>query len=293
MSATIKTWVNGLAPTCEDADLNGFKSENNNLIVGAGMGLSTGDNQQTHKAVAHYAGVGDYYVDSGSGTAYVLGITGTQIAPPTYANGMRIRFVAGNTNTGAVTINVAGLGVKALVRDLDGAALNAGDIQAGSGTEAYYDGTSFRVVSSARTVVPSKGTFIPTFEGLTTAGTGWAYTDQLGSWRRQGNHLLLMFRCRSSTIGAGAAGVLVMTLNLPFSDIDTTIGGVQPAGILTGTSGITLTANNGYLASHWDTSLPDALLFRENWGVSNHDLDIADMAASTVIAGSILLPLVI
>ena len=148
MSATNKIWVNGIAPTCEDVDLNGFKNENNNLIIGSGQTLSTSDNQQTNKAVAHYAGAGDYYVDSGAVNAYILSTTGAQIAPPTYATGMRIRFRAGNANTGASTVNVAGLGVKALVRDDDGSALNAGDISLGE-TRAYYDGTSFRVTTLA------------------------------------------------------------------------------------------------------------------------------------------------
>ena len=103
MSATIKIWANSVPPTCEDDDLNGFKSENNNLIVGSGQGLSTADNQQTHKAVAHYSAVGDYYGDSGAVNTYVLSTTGSQVAPPTYATGMRIRFVAGNANTGEMT----------------------------------------------------------------------------------------------------------------------------------------------------------------------------------------------
>ncbi len=142
MAATTKIWSNGLAPTCEDVDLNGFKDENNNLIVGSGQALNTGDNQQTHKAVAHYAATGDFYVDSGAADAYVLSVTGVQVAPPTYATGMRIRFEAGNSNTGASTVNVAGLGVKA-IKDSAGDALTANSLQAGFNYEAEYDGVDF------------------------------------------------------------------------------------------------------------------------------------------------------
>ena len=149
MSATTKIWTNGIAPTCEDDDLNGFKNENNNLIIGSGQSLLTADNQQTHKAIAHYAGVGDFYVDSGSADTYILSATGAQTAPPTYATGMRIRFRAGNDNTAASTVNVASLGVKNLVKDSTGAAVSVGDITGGV-TEAYYDGTSFRVTSKPR-----------------------------------------------------------------------------------------------------------------------------------------------
>ncbi len=169
MSATAKIWVNGVPPTCEDADLNGFKLENNNLIVGSGQGLNTGDNQQTHKAVAHYAAVGDYYVDSGTAAAYVLSITGVQVAPPTYANGMRIRFIAGNTNSASPTINVAGLGVKNLFDEKTGAAMAANVMLSGKLYEGYYDGTQVQIragdvlsgiaTMSATTISISAGAF--------------------------------------------------------------------------------------------------------------------------------------
>jgi hypothetical protein len=155
MSATTKIWANGVPPSCEDDDLNGFKNENNNLIVGSGQALSTADNQQTHKAVAHYSATGDFYVDSGAANVYVLSPTGSQVAPATYATGMRIRFDAGNANTGASTVNVDGLGVKALVQDKDGSALTAGLISAVGQTEAYYDGVSFRVVLTETRILNS------------------------------------------------------------------------------------------------------------------------------------------
>ena len=203
MSATTKIWVNGAAPTCEDDDLNGFKNEYNNLIIGSGQSLSTSDNQQTHKAVAHYAGVGDFYVDSGAVNAYILSATGSQVAPPTYATGMRIRFVAGNTNTGASTINVAGLGVKALVKDLYGAALDRDNIVVGRETIAYYDGVSFRVIEKA-----SSGTFSPVMSGGSASGTGWVYSSQVGFWVRSEGLFTLNFELGVTTIGSGAAGSL-------------------------------------------------------------------------------------
>jgi len=66
MAATAKTWLNNNPPTCEDDDLNGFKNENNNAIVGSGQSLNTGDLQQTHKAMAVFASVGNFYADSGA-----------------------------------------------------------------------------------------------------------------------------------------------------------------------------------------------------------------------------------
>lgn len=115
MSATTKVWSNNNPPSCEDDDLNGFKNENNNLILGSGQALSTVDNQQTHKAVADYAASGAFYTDSGIADAYVLDVIGAHVAPPAYRDGMVVEFLAGNSNAGASTVNVAGLGVKNIV----------------------------------------------------------------------------------------------------------------------------------------------------------------------------------
>lgn len=147
MSASIKTFVDGSTPQCGDDDLNGYSAENNNLILGSGQALNTADNQQTHKAVAVYAAGGDFYTDSGSATAYVLGAVGAKVAPPVYFDGMRVRFIANTTNTGAATINVAGLGAVSLY--LDGAVVSGGGIQAGELIEAVYltTLTGFTVVS--------------------------------------------------------------------------------------------------------------------------------------------------
>ena len=294
MAATTKIWTNGLAPTCEDDDLNGFKNENNNLIVGSGQGISTADNQQTHKAVAHYSGVGDFFVDSGTGTAYVLSVTGVQVAPPTYATGMRIRFRAGNDNTGAATVNVAGLGVKALVQDVDGAALPADSIRANEEAQAYYDGVSFRLVSAARGTVglaPSSGVWTPTFEGSAVAGTGWVYNFQVGKWHRMGNFMLLSFKIGITTKSGTATGDLVIE-GVPFSaDTDSGISGQLVGGNTLGV-GITLSGSNGTLhVAYAGTAAPTLLIPRENWGLSNAPIALSQVANSTRIEGSILLPM--
>ena len=114
MASSNKTWADGQAPTCEAADLNGFQNENNNLIASAGQALNTGDNDQTAKSVANYSASGDFYNDTGAADAYVLGTTGSFKAPTSYVDGVRARFRAGNTNTGASTVNIAGIGVKSI-----------------------------------------------------------------------------------------------------------------------------------------------------------------------------------
>ncbi|PQO47366.1 LamG domain-containing protein [Blastopirellula marina] len=74
-------------------------------------------------------------------------LTGT--ATPTrtsYTAGMRFAFIAQFSNTGAVTLNIDGIGAVALVGP-DGEALSAGDILIGGIVEVRYDGTQFVMTS--------------------------------------------------------------------------------------------------------------------------------------------------
>lgn len=126
MSASTKVWSNNSAPSCEDDDLNGFKNENNNLIEGSGQTLNTGDNQQTNKAVAQYSMDGDFFNDTGAANAYTLSAIGAKSGPASYTDGLSVRFETANPNTGASTVNIAGLGAKAIVAN--GVALAASQI---------------------------------------------------------------------------------------------------------------------------------------------------------------------
>ena len=85
-----------------------------------------------------------------------------------YAAGQGFRFVADGTNTGAVTINIDGLGAKSITKN--GAdPLGVGDIPLGKVVEIVYDGTQFQYtnVSSSNPAVvmqtfTSSGTYTPT-----------------------------------------------------------------------------------------------------------------------------------
>lgn len=90
-------------------------------------------------------GAAAYAADTGSANAYAIALAP---APASLVAGMAVRFLAGNTNTGASTLNVNGLGAKALT--LRGSvALLAGDIQAGAMVEVKYDGTQWQVQNPA------------------------------------------------------------------------------------------------------------------------------------------------
>jgi len=73
----------------------------------------------------------------------------TGLATPTlggYAAGAQYSFIAQNTNTGAVTIDIDTLGAKSITK-FGTLALVAGDIQAGAVTYIEYDGTQFQLLN--------------------------------------------------------------------------------------------------------------------------------------------------
>lgn len=86
-----------------------------------------------------------------SGTNTVTGSTAASSAVSAYAAGQVFRFVAAGANTGAVTLNVNGLGAKAVTKR-GATALAAGDIAAGSVVTVAYDGTQFQMLDPADAV---------------------------------------------------------------------------------------------------------------------------------------------
>ncbi|WP_051988465.1 hypothetical protein [Bosea sp. UNC402CLCol] len=85
--------------------------------------------------------------------------------------GAPIRIVPGGPNTGAATLNVNGLGAKAIVRNDNGAALEGGEML-GTCT-LIYDGTSFRLqavprLRTPRVTVPSGGVTVTAANEYTT-----------------------------------------------------------------------------------------------------------------------------
>jgi hypothetical protein len=88
-----------------------------------------------------------------AGTAQLLAVSGTDtltaLGTPTltaYATGNTFYFVAAATNTTSVTLNVDGLGAKAVTRH-GSTALVAGDILAGEVCLVVYDGTRFQLLN--------------------------------------------------------------------------------------------------------------------------------------------------
>lgn len=85
----------------------------------------------------------EYAADTGAADAYVMAPTPVFTS---YTAGMAVSFKATNTNTGASTLNVNGLGVQA-IKQPGGGALTAGDILATQIVTVVYDGTNFQMIS--------------------------------------------------------------------------------------------------------------------------------------------------
>ena len=122
------------------AEWNELPSEIQNVITALGIVLSGGDLNQLGKAIAGYAGAGTFYTESGAADAYVAGVIGSKQGPAALNadhDGLLVRFRASNTNTGATTLNLNGLGAKAIVRE-DFSVLQAGDIPTVKDTVVRY-----------------------------------------------------------------------------------------------------------------------------------------------------------
>ena len=84
---------------------------------------------------------------SASGTDTVA-LTYSGFAGPKANNtGMLVAWKAGGTNTGAMTLNVNGLGAVSIKKNLD-EDMAAGDIQSGQDVLAMFDGTNYQIVSN-------------------------------------------------------------------------------------------------------------------------------------------------
>lgn len=138
--------------------MGGFK------LTGLGAGVVATDAAQIGQI---QAGTTSYIAVSGIDT-----ITGNLIPTLTaYAAGNTFSFVASGTNTGSVTLNIDGLGAKAVTRD-GSVALNANDITSGKVVTVVYDGTQFQLINSnSYSIIRVTGTGYSPNINLTDAAT--------------------------------------------------------------------------------------------------------------------------
>lgn len=86
-----------------------------------------------------------YAADTGSANSYAAALAN---APPAYVSGLHVVMTPANSCTGASTLNVNGLGARAIKR-VDGTDPEAGDIRAGIPCEFVLVGSTFYLISAA------------------------------------------------------------------------------------------------------------------------------------------------
>jgi hypothetical protein len=94
---------------------------------------------------------GNYYTDAGAANSLAVTVTSPQTV--SYTAGLVLYVKVSNSNTGATTLNVNGLGTRNVVTN-QGAALVAGQITAGGAYLFVFDGTNFQLQVPSTSLIP-------------------------------------------------------------------------------------------------------------------------------------------
>lgn len=116
-------------------------------------------------------------LDTGVANAYVLTFDANFTG---YTDGTVIYWIPANTNTGASTINVNGLGIVSIVNQ-SGDPLIASQLIAGQVAQIMYLSGEFLLLASG--IAPSiiSGSFVPTWTGFSAAPTGSIFYQRIGA----------------------------------------------------------------------------------------------------------------
>lgn len=112
-------------------------------IVPSGTPEQVGGSEYLQAIVELASGRAFNYDESGVANTYVGDARTGLEGPASYFTDMVVKFTPGNTNTGASTINVAGLGIKNIFSG--GGALVGGELVAGRQYTLIYNGTEFEI----------------------------------------------------------------------------------------------------------------------------------------------------
>lgn len=156
-----------------------------------------------------------FFTGTVGGTADVITLTLTP-APSAYTD-LGIEFKASATNTGAVTININGLGAVNVYAVKSGAlgALTAGDIVAGVIYRLVYDGTQFQIISAAGGTTQASTSEVAT----QTAVTKYISPDRL-------RYSPLVPKCVATISGAGSGSPSIV-YGQNVASISTITGGIR------------------------------------------------------------------
>ena len=130
-------------------EFNSIQNELENIVVNTGGTLDgaegpDNDLNMLGQAAATYGSAGDFYEDLSAIVNYiVLDRESSLESPQSYIAGLKAIFKSTSTNTGATTINVAGLGDKDLKKP-NGDPIGAADITIGLYYTVIYNNTDNR-----------------------------------------------------------------------------------------------------------------------------------------------------
>lgn len=166
----------------------------------------------------------------------------------TYTAGQCFRFVSAGANTGAVTLNINGLGAKNVTKN-GATALASGDIASGAVVQVVYDGTQFQLTNV------NSGAFLP-LTGGTMSGAIAMGSNAITGVANAVNAQDVVAKNQLDAVSTVANAALpnsggTITGNLAFSGTRATIN--LPTGFTFyandggGTSRNLLTTRNGYL----------------------------------------------
>lgn len=183
-----------------------------------------------------------YLADTGAADAYVVTFA---TAPIAYNAGLHINMKVATTNTGASTVNVNSLGVKAIKR-ADGTDVVAGDLTAGRVVSLIYDGTNFQLIAAGGAELTTAVTAAQTAQtaaetaqtGAETAETNAAASASAAATSASNAASSASAAAASATAAAGAVnGVKVSSNDTTPSDLETKL--------IAGTHVVMATANDG------------------------------------------------
>jgi hypothetical protein len=215
------TWANNTLNDIASGLTQSLSSDGQTTPV-ANLPMATFRHTNVGNAVARtdYAAAGQ--VQDGS-LQWLTSVAGTNTitasitpSPTVYAAGQTFHFTAAATNTGAVTLNINGLGAKSVTKQ-GTVALAAGDIASAAVVTVVYDGTQFQLQSTARgqyigtQVFTSSGTYTP------TVGTRIAIVEVIGGGGAGGGAAATAAGQFSIGGGGGAGGYARGLISNPVS----------------------------------------------------------------------------
>ncbi len=198
---------------------------------------------------------------TGSSNAYVVTYSPAVTA---YTTGIHYPFIANFANTSAATVNVNGLGAKALKKQ-GSVALASGDIPSGAVVDTVYDGTNLQMISQAGNSVVGTVTNV-------TCGTGLA-----------GGSITTSGTCSVST--AAAATVMANITGSPAVPTGTSLAAVMDNATGTTAQGLYYRSSTGVATAPIGTS---GNLYQSNGsGVAPSNISPANVGATEILLGTV------